>query len=523
MRTLLASLLLVAVSSAAATAADVPAGSGLPRSTPEAQGIASSSILAFVEGAEKKVDALHSLTVVRHGQVVAEGWWKPYEREDPHVLYSLSKSFAATGIGIAIAEGKLSLDDTVLSFFPDEAPAQPSDNLKQMRVRDLLSMSTGHHADAIERFPYVDPAKDPVREFLALPVAHKPGTHFVYNTPASFMLSAIVQKVAGTPLVDYLGPRLFEPLGIAGAKWDATPKGVSLGGFGLSLHTEDIARFGQLLLQRGQWNGRTVLPASWVDAATSRQVSNGSNPASDWDQGYGYQFWRCRNGAYRGDGAFGQYCVVMPQQDAVVAITSGLGDMQAVLNLAWEHLLPAMKPSALPVDDAASARLKQKLAALSLQPQAGQATSAMAREVSGKLYELPKNEDGIDALGLETSGAGNTLVLRSGGREHRIPCGQGDWKRGGTYPYPLRVSAGPGGGEPVQKVAASGAWTADDTYTVKACFHETPYCSTMRLWFTGRALVLDQQLNVGFGPTKRPQLVARPIAAPKVDSKLAKR
>jgi len=351
--------LLLFTASAAAAAAEPLA---LPRSTPEAQGIPSSAILGFVEAAEKNVDALHSLVVVRHGQVVAEGWWGPYRRDDPHVLFSLSKSFTSTGIGLAIAEGRLSLDDTVLSFFPQDAPAEPGEDLKAMRVRDLLAMSTGYHAADIERFSFTSTDPTPTRAFLALPVAHKPGTHFVYNTPASYMLSAIVQKATGTPLVDYLRPRLFEPLGIAHPTWDASPQGVSLGGFGLSVTTEDIARFGQLYLQKGEWNGRRILPAEWVAAATMRQASNGSNPSSDWDQGYGYQFWRCRHGAYRGDGAFGQYCIVMPDEDAVIAITSGVRDMQAVLNLVWEHLLPAMKPAALPADTPVHDRLARKRA-----------------------------------------------------------------------------------------------------------------------------------------------------------------
>jgi CubicO group peptidase (beta-lactamase class C family) len=481
----------------AATAAAEPGA--LPRSTPEAQGVRSSAILGFVEAAEKNVDALHSLMVLRHGHVVAEGWWGPYRRDDPHVLFSLSKSFTSTGVGLAIAEGKLSLDDAVLSFFPEDAPPEPSENLKAMRVRDLLAMSTGHHADAIEPFPFFDPAVSQTRAFLSLPVAHKPGTHFVYNTPATFMLSAIVQKVTGTPLVDYLRPRLFEPLGIRSPKWDATPKGVSLGGFGLSVTTEDIARFGQLYLQRGEWEGKRLLPAEWVAAATARQASNGSNPASDWDQGYGYQFWRCRHGFYRGDGAFGQYCIVMPEEDAVIAITSGVRDMQAVLNLVWEHLLPGMKAEAvLPADAPVQDVLARKLASLSLAPQAGRPTSPVARQVSGQLYDLPKNEDGLEAVGLEL-GPGTTLVVRSGGRDHRVPVGQGEWRRGGT----LLV------GKVEQKVAATGAWTADDTYTVKACLYETPFCATLGLWFTGRALVLDQEMNVGFGPTRRPQLVGR--------------
>ncbi len=471
----------------------------LPRSTPEAQGIPSSAILAFVEAAERNVDALHSLMVLRHGHVVAEGWWGPYRREDPHMLFSLSKSFASTGIGLAIAEGKVRLDDTVLSFFPEDAPAAPSENLKAMRVRDLLSMSTGHHADAIEAFPFRDPGVSQTRAFLALPVAHKPGTLFVYNTPASYMLSAIVQKVSGQPLVEYLGPRLFEPLGIGTPRWDATPSGVSLGGFGLWLRTEDIARFGQLYLQKGTWEGRRLLSEEWVAAATARQVSNGSNPASDWDQGYGYQFWRCRHGVYRGDGAHGQNCIVMQDNDAVVAITSGVRDLPAVLALVWEHLLPAMNAgAALPADTGAQERLAKKLASLSLPPQPGRPTSPLARQVSGQLYELPKNDDGLEAIGLE-QGEATTLVVRSAGQEHRVSVGQGDWRRGGTL---LEDGV-------ERKVAATGAWTADDTYTVKACLYETPFCRTLRLWFTGRALVLDQETNVG-DRRKRPQLVGRP-------------
>ena len=482
---------------AAATAAADPVA--LPRATPESQGVSSAAILAFVEAAEKDVDALHSLMVLRHGQVIAEGWWDPYRRDDPHVLFSLTKSFASTGIGLAVAEGKLSLDDTVMSFFPDDAPAAPSDHLKAMRVRDLLAMSTGHHADAIERFPYTSPDVSQPRAFLALPVEHKPGTHFVYNTPASHMLSEIVQKATGQTLQDYLTPRLFEPLGMRGVRWEKTPRGVTLGGYGMSATTEDIARFGQMLLQKGRWNGKQVVPAAWIEAATARQASNGSNPKSDWDQGYGYQFWRTRFGHYRGDGAFGQYAIVMPEHDMVVAITSGLRNMQAVLDLVWEHVLPGIKAGALSADDAVHTRLQAKLGSLALRPQAGKPASTVARQVSAVMYELPKNDDGLEAVGLDLR-AEPALVVRSGGREQRVPVGIGSWRRGGT----VLVN----GVE--QPTAASGAWTSDDTFTAKVCRYETPFCATVALWFTGRALVLDQEMNVAFGPTKRPQLIGRP-------------
>ena len=191
--------------------------------------------------------------------------------------------------------------DEVLKFFPDKAPEQPSKNLKEMRVRDLLCMSTGHEAE-----PKMPPDGDWVKTFLAHPVPFKPGTHFRYNTPATFMQSAIVQKVTGQTVLEYLKPKLFDPLGIASPEWGANPQGITLGGYGLAARTEDIAKFGQLYLQKGQWQGKQLVPAAWVAQATARQTSNGSNPKSDWDQGYGYQFWRCRNGAFRGDGAKGQ-------------------------------------------------------------------------------------------------------------------------------------------------------------------------------------------------------------------------
>lgn len=342
-------------------------GKALPRSSPESQGVSSAGVLAFVEAADQKVNTMHSFMLLRHGHVVAEGWWKPEAADKPHVLHSLSKSFTSTAVGLAIADGKLSIDDRVLKFFPEDAPAEPSDKLKAMRVRDLLTMNCGHEVEV--KFAGDKPW---VQQFLAHPVPHKPGTHFQYNTPGSFMLSAIVQKVTGQTVRDYLKPRLFEPLGIEDPQWGTNPQGINFGGFGLFLRTEDIAKFGQLYLQEGKWNGKQVVPAAWVEQATSRQVSNGSDPERDWDQGYGFQFWRCRHGAFRGDGANGQFCVVMPEQDAVLAITADTRDMQAELNVVWDKLLPALEPSPLPANEEAERKLKDKLASLEVR----KATSA---------------------------------------------------------------------------------------------------------------------------------------------------
>jgi CubicO group peptidase (beta-lactamase class C family) len=273
----------------------------LPRSAPEAQGVSSAAILSFLEAVDK-VDSMNSFMLVRHGRVLAEGWWTPYRAEARHSLYSLSKSFTSTAVGMAIAEGKLSVDDEVLKFFPDDAPAEPSNFLKAMRVSDLLRMSTGHQTE-----PGRTTDAPWTKTFLAHPVPFRPGTHFLYNTSGTYMQSAIVQKVTGKTVLEYLGPRLFEPLGIEQPTWEMSPQGISTGGYGLSIRTEDIAKFGQLYLQKGKWNDKQLVPATWIEAATARQTSNGSNPASDWEQGYGYQFWRCRHNVYRGDGAFGQY------------------------------------------------------------------------------------------------------------------------------------------------------------------------------------------------------------------------
>jgi CubicO group peptidase (beta-lactamase class C family) len=462
---------------------------GLPRSTPEKQGVSSERLREFVE-ALNGVDGLHSLMVVRHGSVVAEGWWTPYDASTPHQLYSLSKSFTSTAVGFAVAEGRVSVDDEVLKYFPDDAPAAPGANLRAMRVRDLLTMSAGHQDESPSA-----PDKVSAKAFLAQPVPHKPGTHFKYNTPATFMLSAIVQKQTGQPVVEYLRTRLFEPLGIDQPKWDANFEGISLGGYGLYVRTEDIAKFGQLYLQKGRWNGRQLLPAAWVETATAKQVSNGSNPRSDWDQGYGFQFWRCRNGAYRGDGAFGQYCIVLPAQDAVVAITSGIGDMQGVLDIVWDRLLPAFSASRLPANRAAQESLVRTLGALEVRRPAG--SSAAPANALGRTFVFPAEAAPLDSVRVETAPEGWRLVRTFGGKAFELPVGSGRWinSRGPLGSLP----AGPLGSMPEGLLAASGAWTADDTLTVKICSRETPYHLTLALRFSGDAVTLRPENNVSFG------------------------
>lgn len=323
---------------------------GLPRA--EASKKLDKAVDKYLEAAKKDGQDIHSLMIVQHGNVVAEKWQSEGKEDKPHTLYSVSKTFTATAVGFAVGEGKLKLTDKVISFFPDKLPTEVSDNLAAMTVRDLLTMNCGHETEIYDKL-HDNKDVDWVKEFLAHPVEHKPGTCFTYNSIGTYMLSAIVQKVTGEKIVDYLFPRLFRPLGIVDVVWEESPQGINTGGWGLSLKTEDLAKMGLLFLQKGKWNGKQVLPEGWTEEASSRQVSSvhGTVDAkkmkklaktSDWAQGYGYQMWRCRNNAYRADGAYGQYILVIPDKDAVIVITANLPNMQAELNLIWKYLLPAL-------------------------------------------------------------------------------------------------------------------------------------------------------------------------------------
>jgi len=478
----------------------------LPRSAPELQDIPSASVTAFIKAAQKSIQSLHSFMLLRHGTVVAEGWWYPYRPEAPHMLFSLSKSFASTAVGFAVAEGRLSVDDTVLSFFPEDAPKKVSENLAAMQVHHLLSMSTGHDQDATER-TLRRKDRNAVKAFLSLPVEHAPGTHFVYNSAATYMLSSIVQKLTGQTLLDYLTPRLFEPLGIQGATWESyinhEGAAVNFGGWGLNVKTEDIARLGQLYLQKGVWNGKRLLPEAWVKKATSKQVSNAPNPNPDWEQGYGYQFWRCQpKGVYRGDGAFGQYCIVMPEQDTVLAITAGVPDMQAVLTLVWGKLLPAIGKGPLPADDEAVKKFTRTLKSLKLAPPKGEAASPQAVRISGKTYNFEHNYETLQSLSFDFEANRLTYQLTGGGKrrgKHSLAFGRGSWVEGVATI----------GAQTPQPVAASGVWKAEDTFELTLCQYGTPFIATITCRFKGKKLFYDFKANVAFGPAERPQLIGK--------------
>ena len=317
----------------------------LPRATLDER-FSAAAAESFLNAMQEKKFDLHSVMILKEGKVVYERWFGDDAPGKNHVMWSVSKTWTTIAVGFAIAEGKLTVEDKVISFFPNDLPDEVSENLATLRVKDLLTMSVGHDNDPTNTTRNAQGSWEKL--FLAYPIPHKPGTKFVYNSLATYMLSSIVRKTTGENLIDYLKPRLFEPLGIEGARWDSNPAGTNLGGWGLYVKTEDMAKLGQLLLQKGNWDGKQLLLEAWVEEATTLKILQDPNvdlakSNSDWNQGYCYQMWRCRHNGFRADGMNGQFIVVLPEQQAVVALTANIGNMQAELNLVWEYLLPSLK------------------------------------------------------------------------------------------------------------------------------------------------------------------------------------
>lgn len=387
----------------------------LQRVSPESVGIPSKSILDMLDELYRYGIEMHGFMLLRHGKVAAQGSWKPYQPDVPHIMFSFSKSFTSTAIGFAVQEGILSLDERLVDLFPDKIPENPSENLQKAAVRHLLMMGCGHESE-IPRLGAGDP--DWIRAFLHHPFVYEPGTHFLYNTAGTNLLSAILTLKTGQTLTQFLKPRLMEPLGLSDIKCFALPDGTEMGGAGMSITLEDMAKFTQFVANKGSWQGKQLLNAEWFEEATRKQIENrgagwGGDP--DWQQGYCYQFWRCEpEGVFRGDGAFGQFGVVMTRQDAVLVIQSASPRLQAVLTAVWEKLLPAMTDEPLPEDPMYHV-LQARLNALELNPVLGMRNPGAEQSLNGAVYlpekDLPAMTDIIGGSGKFTPDGGKLMSL----------------------------------------------------------------------------------------------------------------
>jgi len=440
----------------------------MSRSTPEEEGVSSEAILDFLNAVEKEKMQLHSFMLLRHGKIIADGHWYPFDCTNKHTLYSVTKSFTATAVGMVVSEGGFSLDDKVISFFPEDVPDTISPHLAEMTVRHLLMMSPGYNSE-----PDILHSGNWIKDALAAPVPHKPGSTFLYHNTGPFLLSAIVQKVTGLKLEDYLTMRLFAPLGITDYDWEMNPQRINVGGWGLRLSVESMAKLGQLYLQKGMWNGKQVLPKAWVEEATAIQnkqlpqwLMNAKNDISnnDFAQGYGYFFWHGRHNTYRASGAYGQFIIVMPGQDAVLAITAGNPATQAELDLVWEHLLPAFKPSPLPANTKALDSLKARLSDLQLPAPERRTQTKMGKAISGQAYEMEPNSKGIEEMVFLLNGDHCKTLIKTVTERHEMNFGNGYWRFGDTArPGPYMEPGITLNWPPLYKVAGSYRWKALDT------------------------------------------------------------
>lgn len=295
--------------------------SKLPRSIPENQGVSSAHLEAFLRELSAAKEAnVHSVVILRHGRVITDAHFSPYRGDYPHTLYSMSKSIVSTAVGIAIAEGLFTLEDKIVDIFPEDVNRFHDSRLDDIRVRHLLIMSSGINFNEFSSFLN----DNWTAKFLQSDMAFAPGEKFSYNSLNTYLLSAIICKKSGMGLMEYITPRLFEPLQIKGAYWEKCPNGIEKGGWGLSLRAEDMAKIGQLYLQKGKWivdgEEKQILPKEWIEESVKHRIETDR----EGSKYYGYQIWSFPiDTAYQFNGMFGQYVIVIPKHDIVLAITSG--------------------------------------------------------------------------------------------------------------------------------------------------------------------------------------------------------
>ncbi len=413
------------------------------RVSPESVGVRSQAITDMLDELYRYGIEMHSFMLLRHGKVCAEGYWKPYNRSTQHIMFSFSKSLTSTAIGFAVQEGILSLDDRLIDIFPEKSPEHPSENLQKATIRHLLMMGCGHETE-ISWGAAGNP--DWITEFLHHPFVYEPGTHFMYNTAGTNLLSAILTKKTGLTLTEFLRPRLILPLGLSDIHCQPLPDGTEMGGAGYSLTLEDMARFVQFVANQGSWEGRQLLNREWFGMATSKQIDNsgpGWDGDPDWHQGYCFQFWRCEpEGVFRGDGAFGQYGIVMTKQDAVLVIQSCSLRLQAVLTAVWDNLLPGIAENSLPENHGAAHILRNRLAHLELNPMLGVRNPGGEASLNGALYlpdaPLPAMTDIIGGIGRFLPEGGQLLSLgfRFEGDDAALLCTQDN----GKYAIPVNMN-----------------------------------------------------------------------------------
>jgi len=405
----------------------------LPRSTPAAEGISTQAVINMIDSlmALPKCD-IHHVMVVRHGKVVAEVHPMPYRDVHSHTLYSASKTFTSLAVGIAIDENRLCLNDRVMTFFPDKWPDSISDNLATITVRDLLMMASGIKPDWAMR----DMGEDWVTAWLAKSCDEAPGSHFQYDSMCTFMLSAIVQRVTGRTMLEYLQEKLFAPMHITVADSEMSPDGICTGGWGLRVQAETMAKLGLLLLHNGNWKGQQLVSADYIRQACSPLIyykgRKETDAPTDGNQGYGFQIWRCKwPGAVRADGAFGQYSVVVPQEDLVVVILGMIPNGHPELACIWNQLMPGMKNASLKPEKKLQKKLEKLCINASLPLPEGKKTG---KAINHSRLVMQDNSYGLDWI--EITPEGEFTFAKKGEPQETLRMGFRQWEYDRLIGYP---------------------------------------------------------------------------------------
>lgn len=487
-----------------------------PRVSPQSVGLDPERLKKLYRVLARPEMGLHSFLILRHGKVATEAWWAPYAPEKPHTLFSASKTFTALAVGFAVQDGLLSLDDRVVDWFQDRLPARTCENMERMKVRHLLTMTTGFAKDPHD-FPWPRPDDvlatgphcchqgvelpqiDWIRNFFNHYVAYEPGTEFVYCTHGTYMLSALVQRAVGKTASEYLNEKLFVPMGLGTPSWETGPDGCTVGGWGLMLTTEQLAAVGQMMLQGGSWQGKQLLSPDWVKDATSVHITM-EHLDEPHIAGYGYQIWvDQREGAYIFRGAFGQICAVIPGKDMVIAYTGGSGAQER--REAWEAIWDlAVAPVDAPLEGAEDPELHTLVRSLSIALPQGQPSWQVpqAAEYSGKRYVLGDNRLGFTHFSMEfakTDGEEDRLTLGLNGARFTVPVGYGAWRRGRTCVETSQTDTDVS--VVFEWASCAGAWR-DGTYHLTMCFDETSYINELEVDFRPGGVVLRHSRNCTF-------------------------
>jgi len=378
------------------------------------ENVSTTKLLKFLKNEQSINSEIHSFQLYQNNELLASVALPPYTTLQQGQLYSLSKSFTSTAIGIACDMGIVKTSDRVVDIFKEEAPLAISEQLSKLTVHHLLSMNTGHEACTM---PSIAQSTNGVKAFFENEIKYTPGTHFTYNTGATYMLSAIITKLTGMTLLDFLSEKLWQPLAITPIMWQQSGGAISEGGIGLYLSCEDISKLGLLYLNKGQYNGKRILSAKWVEEAQKPHSDNSVNGTPDWSSGYGYQFWKNANEGYRGDGAFGQYCLILPDSNIVFSALTETWNMQDELTEIFRYLKDFKKA------EKETLEIKQELDKFYL-PYHSNCNTLCGLN---RTYKLENNLQGFTSITPKWNHSTLILELSNGETIQTITAGNGTW------------------------------------------------------------------------------------------------